>query len=298
MFPDHLARLKNRASMLYESLNGETFHLSKYSDVKSAKWVLPLLITEKTVKTKVLLQMEFVTEICESVIRKIFHDRIKQRNSVRFDLILRKVFRKEYDELGKIKFNVKETESNEKSDIKNAYVEALMSGDLNLKNWNNQVDSFLARISFITENYDVFPINAFDEDYRSNLFEEICSNTKTWKEIKNSEVLPALKKLYSKEELELLDTLVPDYITINKQRKPYKIYYDKTSARVRVKIQDLYDLKKHPKIVLEQYSLIIELLAPNNRCVQVTDKISEFWSGSYIDMKKELAGRYPKHEWI
>ena len=62
-------------------------------------------------------------------------------------------------------------------------------------------------------------------------------------------------------------------------------------------IQKFYDIKEHPRIVFGQCLVMLELLAPNGRVVQCTDDIVGFWSRSYPSVKKELAGRYPKHEW-
>jgi ATP-dependent helicase HrpB len=49
--------------------------------------------------------------------------------------------------------------------------------------------------------------------------------------------------------------------------------------------------------VFDKHLVTMEILAPNNRCVQITNNLQEFWTGSYPDIKKELSGRYPKHEW-
>jgi ATP-dependent helicase HrpB len=43
--------------------------------------------------------------------------------------------------------------------------------------------------------------------------------------------------------------------------------------------------------------LLVELLAPNGRPAHLTDDLDGFWAGAYQHVRKELAGRYPKHEW-
>ena len=103
--------------------------------------------------------------------------------------------------------------------------------------------------------------------------------------------------LYSSNEIELLDQVAPLNITFSKNKRPFPIIYRNSKAFLRIKIQNLFDLKAHPVIPLTQQILTLEILAPNDRCVQVTDNLNEFWTGSYLQIKKELAGRYPKHEW-
>ena len=74
--------------------------------------------------------------------------------------------------------------------------------------------------------------------------------------------------------------------------------YSKSSEVIlRAKLQDLFEVSKHPTIVFGQYPLVVEILAPNQRAVQRTSNLPDFWDVGYPSIRKELAGRYPKHEW-
>ena len=57
-FPDHLARLKSRGTGMYESINGIHLHVSKFSEVQKADWVIALRLVEKALKGKIGLEME------------------------------------------------------------------------------------------------------------------------------------------------------------------------------------------------------------------------------------------------
>ena len=63
------------------------------------------------------------------------------------------------------------------------------------------------------------------------------------------------------------------------------------------KIQELYDLDTTPTLCQGRCKPIIELLGPNRRPVQMTENLEAFWTTSYPNIKKDLKGRYPKHEW-
>ena len=168
---------------------------------------------------------------------------------------------------------------------------------LSLKYWDLKVEEFLSRVKFANLNYPDYDIRPFDNDLLEKLFTEICRDARSWKEIRNRKVLPIMISLYSSNEIELLDQVAPLNITFSKNKRPFPIIYRNSKAFLRIKIQNLYDLKAHPVIPLTQQILTLEILAPNDRCVQVTDNLNEFWTGSYLQIKKELAGRYPKHEW-
>jgi ATP-dependent helicase HrpB len=63
------------------------------------------------------------------------------------------------------------------------------------------------------------------------------------------------------------------------------------------RIQDLYDLTQTPTIAMGRMPLVVEILAPNQRPVQVTQDLAGFWTTAYPALKKALQKRYPKHEW-
>jgi ATP-dependent helicase HrpB len=67
--------------------------------------------------------------------------------------------------------------------------------------------------------------------------------------------------------------------------------------RGRAKIQDLYGLNETPTVADGRQPLVLEILGPNFRPVQVTDDLSGFWTNHYPQLKKMLQRRYPKHEW-
>lgn len=296
-FSENLSHIRNRGTVIYESIRGNQYHLSRFSNVKNAEWILPLFVTEKKIKGKITLETECISEVSIDIIKNAFKNDIKTLSEVKFDSSIHKVVKRHYNKLGSIKYNIKESEVLTESESREGFVNALLDENLMLKKWNKDVVNFIARIDFLANNFPEYNISKFDYDYKVNVYHEICEGTTKWKVIKNRDVLPIIKSLYSQSELETLETAVPETILLNPKRKPYKINYEENNAFVKVLIQDLFDYEGHPQIVYCKYSLVVHLLAPNNNCVQITRKLNEFWSNSYSEIKKELAGRYPKHEW-
>jgi ATP-dependent helicase HrpB len=74
-------------------------------------------------------------------------------------------------------------------------------------------------------------------------------------------------------------------------------YEAEQGPTVSIRVQELFGLKVHPAIAGGRVPLVIELLSPAHRPVQVTRDLPGFWRGSYADVKTEMRGRYPKHPW-
>ncbi|MEX0841627.1 MAG: ATP-dependent helicase C-terminal domain-containing protein, partial [Xanthobacteraceae bacterium] len=75
------------------------------------------------------------------------------------------------------------------------------------------------------------------------------------------------------------------------------IEYTEEGPKLSIRVQELFGLKTHPAIANGKTPLIIELLSPAHRPVQVTRDLPSFWKGSYAAVKSEMRGRYPRHPW-
>ena len=74
-------------------------------------------------------------------------------------------------------------------------------------------------------------------------------------------------------------------------------YEAEQGPTVSIRVQELFGLARHPAIAGGRVALVIELLSPAHRPVQVTRDLPGFWRGSYADVKTEMRGRYPRHPW-
>jgi ATP-dependent helicase HrpB len=74
-------------------------------------------------------------------------------------------------------------------------------------------------------------------------------------------------------------------------------YEAEEGPKLSIRVQELFGLAVHPAIAAGRVPLVIELLSPAHRPVQVTRDLPGFWLGSYKDVRTDLRGRYPKHPW-
>ena len=74
-------------------------------------------------------------------------------------------------------------------------------------------------------------------------------------------------------------------------------YADDGSLSASVKLQELFGLGETPRIGPRKEPVLLALLAPNGRPVQITRDLRSFWERTYPEVRKELRGRYPKHPW-
>lgn len=86
----------------------------------------------------------------------------------------------------------------------------------------------------------------------------------------------------------------PSQLALANGRK-VRVSYPDGVPRIAVKAQDLYGIDRHPEI--GGVPVVVEILSPANRSVQITSDLPGFWRGSWAQVRKEMMARYPKHNW-
>jgi ATP-dependent helicase HrpB len=89
----------------------------------------------------------------------------------------------------------------------------------------------------------------------------------------------------------------PDAIVVPSGRNVALEYAADGSVSASVKLQELFGLGETPRIGPRREPVLLALLAPNGRPVQLTRDLRSFWDRTYPEVRKELRGRYPKHPW-
>jgi ATP-dependent helicase HrpB len=94
----------------------------------------------------------------------------------------------------------------------------------------------------------------------------------------------------------LLDEVAPDQIRI-KSRQVRVNYANGRPPWIESRLQDFFGVTETPRIARGAVPVIVHLLAPNRRPVQVTTDLAGFWERLYPQVRRELSRRYPKHAW-
>ena len=94
-----------------------------------------------------------------------------------------------------------------------------------------------------------------------------------------------------------LDALAPATVEVPSGSSIRVDYSDALSPVLAVRLQELFGLTVTPTIAAGSVPVTLHLLSPANRPVQVTRDLAGFWRNSYFEVRRELRGRYPKHEW-
>lgn len=116
-------------------------------------------------------------------------------------------------------------------------------------------------------------------------------------EVESLDLASILLTQLSFAKRETLDRVAPTHIEVPTGSRVPVDYSDPGAPFIAVRLQEMFGLAETPRVAGGRVPLMLHLLSPAGRPVQVTRDLGGFWRSSYFDVRKELRGRYPKHEW-
>jgi ATP-dependent helicase HrpB len=163
-----------------------------------------------------------------------------------------------------------------------------------LRHWQNRV-CFLRRL---VEDQQQWP-DASDGGLLRHLAQWLApylAGVTRLRDLARIELKKALAGMLSYQQRRLMDELAPTHLTVpSGSRIP--IDYSGDVPVLAVRLQEMFGLCQTPTVAGGRQPLLIHLLSPAGRPVQITQDLAGFWQTGYPDVKKELKGRYPKHYW-
>ncbi|HHY0519346.1 TPA: ATP-dependent helicase HrpB [Vibrio parahaemolyticus] len=168
-------------------------------------------------------------------------------------------------------------------------------------NWTPAVESLLERIRCAV---DWLPEQAwpmFDEvsllDSLDEWLEPYMTSVASVKDLSKINLVEALNARLGWPLNQHLDEWLPEHYQLPTGTKKRIRYQHGHEPVLSVRMQEVFGESTSPTVALGRKRLVLELLSPAQRPLQVTSDLAAFWNGSYKDVQKEMKGRYPKHVW-
>jgi len=172
----------------------------------------------------------------------------------------------------------------------------VIAGELALKKWDAKVERWIARLAFLSKAMPELELPGFDDTDREMAIAQICAGATTFKEVKERDPWRVLQEWLSSPQKQALESFAPEKITLANGLGTRVLYAVGSEPWCEEKVQRLYGVAETP-VIANGYPLVVKILAPNQRAWQVTSDLPGFWERGFTQMKKDLAGRYPKHNW-
>ncbi|MEX0325007.1 MAG: ATP-dependent helicase C-terminal domain-containing protein, partial [Puniceicoccaceae bacterium] len=297
-YVDHLARRLDRGTLRCQMVHGRRGELRKDSIVDKADLFVAAEVEEREYRGEATLFLGGITAIDESWLEEVFPGELKTETVDHLDPARRRVERVERTVFRALTLREKGDMEPDSAAASQVLAQAIVENNWPLKKWDAAAENWIRRVNVLARHCPEWELKPITEEDRLLFIEQICEGASSYKQVKDREVLPILKTWLPDTILPLLEDWVPVRFALPGKGQPKLRYEEDGTVVLPARIQQLYDVPgKDLAICQGRCRLKIELLAPNNRPVQITDDLDGFWEGQYPQVRKDLFGRYPKHEW-
>src|SRR6185503_4840265 len=176
-------------------------------------------------------------------------------------------------------------------------VEQITQGALKLDRWDEAVAQWIERTRCVADWFPKRGLIRYDTDDVRVILHEIVAGATRFSQIRDRACIDAVRNALSWDDQRFVEKMSPDSIQLPGGKRMTIEYRFGSHPKGRAKIQDLYGLDDTPRVAGGAAAVLLEILGPNFRPVQVTQDLRGFWQKLYPELKKELKRRYPRHEW-
>ena len=298
-FSDRLAVRLDAGTLRCALVHGRTGELRRESSVRNAKLLVAAEVDEIQARGGVTTYLSLATAIEEAWLQELFPAEFSTVNQVRYDGSQRRVVTRVERRFRDLVLEAKERDDAPSDAASRLLAEEVAAGRLELEKWDAPVDAWIRRVNFLSKHCPELGIPPFDEAARRMVIEEVCAGAVAYRDIRDRPVFGVVRGWLTHEQAMALESYCPEKIILPRKKHPARIEYTEDGqAEVEATVQELYDFPGSKlRVCLGKVPMVVCIQSPARRTQQRTTDLDAFWKGSYEGVKKELRGRYPKHEW-
>ncbi len=297
-FSDHLARRLDKGTLRCELVHKRKGVLARESCIDQAPLLVAAEITEIESRGEVNTLLNLCTAIEEAWLKELFPEDFADAGGVTYDVTARRVMARKERRFRDLVLESKQTaEEPPEGEAAAILAREVMAGSIVLTEWNESVEQWIVRVNCLARWWPELEVNPITDADRGTLIEQICYGSYGARELKDKPVMHVLRDWLLAEQLAVLDEYLPERLVMANGRKARLTYTKDGPPVLSARIQELYGVNSTFTLGHGRVPVKIEVLAPNQRPIQVTDDLSNFWKEQYPKIKTELSRRYPRHEW-
>jgi ATP-dependent helicase HrpB len=299
-FSDHLAKRLGPGTLRCEMVHGRRGILGRESVVKS-----PLFVVSEVREVEsgggrdrtLTVVLNLATAVQKEWLYELFPQEFAKLRAVVYDPALRRVVERVETRFRELILEEEVSDSPPAEEAAEILAREVVAGRCSLENWDETVDQWIVRVNRLRQWMPELDLPAIGGEERAAIIQHICHGALSESEIKRRAVLPTVKSWLSRQQQAWVEQYAPERIALPNGRTVKVRYVVDGAPWIAARIQDLYGVTDVIWIAKRRVAIRIQVLAPSNRPVQITENLSVFWRDTYPKVKQELRRRYPKHEW-
>jgi len=296
-FSDQLAIRFNQGTLSCRLVGNRRGKLDEESCVKNAPAFVAAEITEVEAR-EIIVHLRRATAIEPAWLADLFPEDLSSTDEAAWDETRRRVVSRKETRFRDLVLESKESDHHVNLDqAAEILASRVLSGELVLKNWDHSVEQWTARLTLLGKAMPELEMPGWTDDDKADAIAQICHGAVAYKDIKEANVWRVLREWLSASQRSALDAYCPERIDLPNGQTAKITYEPGKDPYISVRVSHLFGIWETPTIVNGRVPLLVHILTPGQKPWQMTKDLKGFWAGGYAQMKKEVAGRYPRHPW-
>ncbi len=294
-YPDRIAQLRPSSHDRYLLANGRGVCLPEGDHLVNTPYLVAAHLDAGHTDGRVYL----AASIIEDELFTVFKDTIQRIENVFWDNKLEEVVMTRQDRLQQLVLTSSPLVQVEQEAMQQAMLEGIRQMGTDSLPWNKEARTVQARIMLLREHQPEIPWpDCSDQTIADNLADWLAPylpGITRRRHLSNLDMAAILKGKLDWNLQQQLDEKAPTHIRVPSGSNKKLDYSTDGPPVLAVRLQEMFGLPDTPCICRGQVKVMLHLLSPAQRPIQITQDLKGFWNNTYPEVKKELKGRYPKH---
>jgi ATP-dependent helicase HrpB len=306
-YPDRIGQSRHTQDHRYLLSNGKGAMLDRYDELVTEDYIVVADLDARQRDARIYK----AAEIQLNELEEYFSQHIAHTSHVIWNAQTQRVEASKVVKLGALVLDEKVDESASQEAVHLALLEGVRQAGLSCLPWSKEALALKQRVQFLNfqkrnnptlkHQMEAVDLPNMDDDHLLQHLQDWLlphlSGQNSIKKLQTLNLAQILSAGIPWEQQKLLDELAPTHIAVPSGSHIAIDYSDVQVPVLAVRLQELFGQKQTPAIIHGRFDLLIHLLSPGFKPIQVTRDLASFWQTAYFEVKKELAGRYKKHYW-
>lgn len=297
-FSDRIARRRGQEGR-YQLANGMGAMLDADDALGRHEWLIAPLLLQGSASPDARILLAQPLDIASLI--QACPDLLRQSDTVEWDEAQGTLKAWRRMRIGQLTVSVQPLAKPSEEELHQAMLNGIRDKGLAVLNWTPEAEQFRLRLHCAAKWLPEYDWPAVDEASLLATLENWLlphmTGVQSLRSLKSLNVTQALRGLLDYAMLQRLDSELPGHYTVPTGSRITIRYHEYNPPALAVRMQEMFGEAKTPTIAQGRVPLVLELLSPAQRPLQITRDLSAFWQGAYREVQKEMKGRYPKHVW-
>lgn len=298
-FPDRVAQRRRARSPELLLHGGGSATLSELSVVQDAAWMVAVDVEERSgARGQSGAVVRLASAIEPDWLLELFPDEIRTADEPVWNEAQERVEQVSRLSYGNLVLDESRTPAAPSAEVGELLAHKALAAGLQRFADVEALERLLARLTLLAQASPELELAVPDEAFlRRSVASLAAAGLRSFAELREASLQEAVRAQLTPEQARALERMAPERVTLPGGRTVQIQYPRGQPPFIASRLQDFFGLAQGPAVAGGRIPLVLHLLAPNQRAVQVTTDLAGFWERHYPSIRKELMRRYPRHAW-